>query len=158
LAGFGLVAAGDRVTGGVAGVARAGGIDSRAREATRVNNPESWRGDAQADAHAHALMGEWHGAGSRALGSRRCRLADRPGGGSARNNAKYGGNPARPTAGWYQVSLATKKGGAFGTHARRVRRNGLVEPVRRCAGVCGGGMVARYSTGEREPREKRLSG
>jgi hypothetical protein len=129
------VAAGDRVTGGVAGVARAGGIDSRAREATRVNNPESWRGDAQADAHAHALMGEWHGAGSRALGARQRRLADRPGGGGARNDAKYGGIPARPTAGWYQVSLATKKRRRL-WHSREACAS--ERPSRACAPVRGG--------------------
>jgi hypothetical protein len=97
-----------------------------------------------------------HDAVSRTLGARRRRLVDRPGGGGARNSAKHGGNPARPTVGWYQASLATKKGGAFGTHVKRVRRNGPVEPVRRCVGVRGGGTVARHSTGKGETERKKI--
>jgi hypothetical protein len=142
LAGFGLAVAGDRVTGGVAEVA---------------NDPESWKGDARADARARAPVGERHDTGLRALGARRRQLADRPGGGGARNGVEHGGNPARPTTGWNQASPGTKKGGAFGTHARRARRNGPAETVRRCAGVRSGGTVARYSTIAKEPRERRSS-
>jgi hypothetical protein len=130
---------------------------TRAREATQANDPESRRGDARADARARALVGEQHDPGSRTLGARRRQLADRPGGGGTRNVAKHGGNPARPTVRWYQASLATKKGGAFGTHVKRVRRNGPAVPECRCAGVRGGSTVARHSTGKGKSRERRSS-
>jgi hypothetical protein len=129
---------------------------TRAREATQDNDPESQRGDARADARARALVGEQHDAGLRTLGARRRWLADRPGGGGARNGAKNGGKPACPTAGWYQASMATRKGSTFGTHVKRVRRNGPAVPVRRCAGVRGGGTVARHSMGNGETERKKI--
>jgi hypothetical protein len=129
---------------------------TRAREATQANDPESQRGDARADARARALVGEQHDPGSRTFGAHRRQLVDRPGGGGTRNVAKHGRNPARPTVRWYQASLATKKGGAFGTHVKRVRRNGPAVPECRCAGVRGGSTVARHSTGKGEIERKKI--
>jgi hypothetical protein len=154
LAGFGLAAAGDRATGGVAGVAGAGELDSH----SRVKEPESWYGDARADARAHAHASVRRGAGSGVLGRASGRLADRAGCGSAHNDAKHGRNPRTSYGEMAPGEPGDQERRRLWHAARRVCRNGPVEPVHRCAGVRGGSTVARHATGRRGPRERRSSG
>jgi hypothetical protein len=86
-------------------------------------------------------------------GARQCRLAGRLGCGDKRNGAKHG----KPRASYSETAPGEpgdQERWNLWHAARCARRNGSTEHVRRCAGVCGGGTVARCSREKETSRKK----